>query len=247
MIGINKYLNPTMDSLRLAVGDAQGIEKILREEFQFDHFITLYEEQATRERIIAALSDSLRKTENEDGVFIFFAGHGSTELTREGQVGYIVPYDGAWGSYTSNVSMEMIRETSRIPKAKHIFYVMDACYGGLLLAMRGGEEQPDAKIDYAYLKAITSKVARNVLTAGGQGEEVLDGGLENHSIFTGRFLEGMRGAADYNQDSYVTATEISRYVKEKVTQDSRLRYTRQNPQFGKLTPDDGDFVFVRKY
>lgn len=103
----------------MAVGDAQAVEKILREEFQFDHFITLYGEQATRERIIAALSDSLRRTENEDGIFIFFAGHGSTEITRESPVGYIVPYDGVLGSYTSNVSMQTIRETSTIPKAKH--------------------------------------------------------------------------------------------------------------------------------
>jgi hypothetical protein len=247
VIGIDKYRDANIDPLNFAVYDALGVEKILREEFKFDRVITLYNEAATKDRIVAALDDSLRATEYEDAVVIFFAGHGYTEMTREGPIGYIVPYDGAWGSYRANLSMEQIRETSKIPKAKQIFYVIDACYGGLLLAKRGGAGQPTTSVNYDSIRTLTSKFSRDVLTAGGQGEEVLDGGLENHSIFTGRFLEGLRGAADYNLDSYVTATELSRYVKEKVALDSTTRHTRQTPQFGKLTADDGEFVFVRKW
>jgi hypothetical protein len=45
----------------------------------------------------------------------------------------------------------------------------------------------------------------------------------------------------------VTATELSHYVKEKVSLDSRIRHAEQTPQFGKLTADDGEFVFVRRW
>ncbi len=247
IIGIDNYRDAAIDPLKFAVNDAKGVEKLLRETFEFDRFITLYNERATKDSIIAALADSLRATEHDDAVFVFFAGHGFTEMTREGPLGYIVPYDGTLTSYTANLSMEQIRETARIPRAKQIFYVIDACYSGLLLAKRGGAEQPATRANFDTIKVLTSKFSRQVLTAGSEGEEVLDGGLENHSVFTGRFLEGLRGAADYNHDSYVTATELSHYVKEKVSLDSRIRRATQTPQFGKLTADDGEFVFVRRW
>ena len=248
IIGIDEYRDPIVKDLEFAVSDAKALKAFLVENFAVDRFITLYNEDATRDRIIAALSDSLRNTEFNDRVIVFFAGHGFTETTREGALGYIVPYEGAWGSYTRNISMELIRETARIPKAKHIFYIMDACYSGLLLASRGGTiRKPRADIDYRRIWNLASQPARLILTAGKQNQEVLDGGFGTHSIFTSRLLEGLQGAADRNGDYHITATELSEYVREKVSQDARLRHTAQDPAFGRITPDEGEFIFIRKF
>ena len=88
--------------------------------------------------------------------------------------------------------VELRDNVSKLLKAKHIFFVMDACYSGTLLATRAIKRLD--KIDYAYLQSITSEPARQVLAAGGKNEQVLDGGLNGHSIFTGRFLEMLRKA-----------------------------------------------------
>jgi hypothetical protein len=246
IIGIDKYRDPTVDRLDFAVRDATGVEKTLREKFKFDHFITLYNEDATNDRIIAALSDSLQKADPEDGLFVFFAGHGFTVVTARGDtVGGIVPYDGASGTYAPNISMEQIRDTARLVNAKHIFYVMDACYSGALLVKTRGTPKSTATLS-GRIKEFVSKPARDVLTAGQQGEEVLDGGRNNHSIFTGWLLEGLEGVADADQDSYVAANELSRYVHENVIKDAKIHRVRQTPQFGKLTADNGVFVFVPK-
>lgn len=246
IIGIDKYRDPKIEALNFAVRDAMGVEKMLREKFKFDHFITLHNEDATNDRIIAALSDSLQKADPEDGVFVFFAGHGFTVVTARGDtIGGIVPYDGASGVYAPNISMEQIKDTARLVNAKHIFYVMDACYSGALLVKTRSTSNLNATLS-SRIKEFVSKPARDVLTAGQQGEEVLDGGRNNHSIFTGWLLEGLEGVADADQDSYVTANELSRYVHENVIKDAKIHRIRQTPQFGKLTTDNGEFVFVPK-
>jgi hypothetical protein len=58
---------------------------------------------------------------------------------------------------------------------------MDACYSGLLTATRAIDNKP--RRDLAYLKEITKERVRQVLTAGGKDQEVLDGGPKGHSVF----------------------------------------------------------------
>lgn len=49
------------------------------------------------------------------------------------KIGYLIPYDGSMDKICKNLTMAEIRDTiSRKLPAKHVFYVMDACYSGLL-------------------------------------------------------------------------------------------------------------------
>jgi uncharacterized caspase-like protein len=82
---------------------------------------------------------------------------------------------------------------------------------------------------------------RQVLTAGSEGEKVVEAG--GHGLFTKSFLRGLSGAADLNHDGYITASELSQYVTPDVLGESR---NAQNPVFGRLGNGQGEFVFVRK-
>ncbi len=243
IIGVDNYRDREIMSLQYAVHDAKGVEALLRERFQFDHVIPLYEEKATKKNIIAVLFDSLKSAQEEDGVFIFIATHGGTEKAGEGALAFFLPYDGKWKSYNDNLTESELRDAARLTKAKHLFFAIDACYSGLLLAKRG---EASLKVNFGAIDTLVTSRARNLLAAGGPDEQVLDGGLENHSIFTGRFLEGLRGVADGNGDSYITAREIADFVKDKVPEDAVSRSTKQNPRYGNLTPDDGQFLFIRR-
>jgi len=66
----------------------------------------------------------------------------------------------------------------------------------------------------------------------------LDGGPRGHSVFTGRFIEVLE-----NTDDFITATEVSAIVKEKVFSDARARGHTQTPKHGELF-GLGDYVFV---
>jgi hypothetical protein len=153
-------------------------------------------------------------------------------------LGYLIPYDGATDKIRKNISMAEIRDTiSKTIPAKHIFYVMDACYSGLL-ASRSVDGR--TRRDLGYLKEITKESARQVLTAGGKGEEALDGGPNGHSVFTGRMIEILESTTDF-----ITANELQASIREKVYSDARARNHTQTPGFGVLY-GLGDFVFIPK-
>lgn len=239
IIGIDQYPNlPADRQLSYAVHDAQGVADVLKRQYRFERIITLYNKAATRKAITKLLEVDLPKQLGEqDAVFIFWAGHGNQESSREGDLGYLIPYDGDPNDITSNLTMSEIRDTisKKIP-AKHIFYVMDACYSGLLTETRSVERTP--RRDLAYLKDITNERVRQVLTAGGKNQEVLDGGANGHSVFTGRLIELLEKAGDF-----ITANEIQAILKEKVNGDARARNHPQTPAFGTLY-GSGDFVFI---
>ncbi len=239
IIGIDQYANlPADKQLSYAVKDARGVADVLKRQYKFDQIITLYDKAATRKAIIKLLAVDLPKQLGEqDALFVFWAGHGNQESTREGDIGYLIPHDGNTDDITSNITMSEIRDTisKKIP-AKHIFYVMDACYSGLLTQTRSIDKAP--RRDLAYLQDITKERVRQVLTAGGKNEEVLDGGPNGHSVFTGRLIELLEKAGDF-----ITANEIQAIIKEKVNGDARARNHKQTPAYGTLY-GTGDFVFI---
>ncbi len=242
IIGIDKYPNISTDlQLAYAVKDAQGIEKILREQYSFDNIYTLYNEKATRNGIMAVLQGTLGNVHEDDAVFIFFAGHGATQKDKltGGDLGYLLPYDGTFerDKMYLNLSMVQLRdEVAKIIPARHIFYVVDACYSGTLLAQRAGGKDPTH--DYSYLQEITKEPVRQVLTAGTDKQTVLDGGPNGHSVFTGRLIEKLE-----ETDDYITAAELGEYVKRRVASDAQTRGHVQTPRDGSFY-GLGDFVFV---
>jgi uncharacterized caspase-like protein len=239
VIGIDLYENLSPDRhLRYAVRDAKGMEKLLKERFAFDEIFSLYNREATRERIMALLLGKISQIGPDDAVFIFFAGHGHTAATKYGELGYLLPYNGSFekDELYKNISMTQLKEdlSKRIP-AKHVFYMVDACYSGLLVKRGKGV---DSSRNLNYLRKITGETARQVLTAGGMGEEVLDGGPLGHSVFVGRIIQILKETSDY-----ITAKELYIQVREKVFSDANAMGHIQTPAFGKFF-GLGDFVFV---
>lgn len=238
LIGIDKYSDPEIPRLKNAVSDALGIRKVLEQRFKFDQFITLYDEEATQKRIMELFKDELAdKVSEEDAVFVFWAGHGTQqENTKYGDLGYLIPYDGSWKRHSRNISMETIKtDISKSLKARHIFYVMDACYGGLMTDKRA--INPQTNRDLKALQQLAKEDVRQVLTAGSKGEQVLDG-IRGHSVFTTRLIEALEAAGDF-----ITANEIQAIISRNVISDALKLNHNQTPQYGKLY-GQGDFVFV---
>lgn len=240
IIGIDNYSKLTFhQQLQYAVSDAKAVVRTLSDKFAFSNIKTLYNERANRENILKTISE-FRTTGEEDAIFIFFACHGWTESTPDGELGYLIPTDGSLKPEEMylNISMSQLKELLKPIPAKHLFIVVDACYSGTLLVTRGLESEPAP--DLAYFKEITRGRVRQVLTAGGKGQEVMDGGPGGHSVFTGYFLRFLEKA-----DSYITAKQLGFKVPEQVYMVARERGHTQIPQFGNLI-GEGDFVFILK-
>ena len=241
IIGIDRYSNlGTEHHLSYAVKDAKGVEEVLRENYQFDEIITLYNEEATRDKIMRVLY-GFRSLSPEAGVLVYFAGHGITMSGMIGgkDLGYIVPSDGSLNSSEmyKNISMQQVKSDICVSiSAKHVFFIFDACFAGLMLDTRATLIKPSRNV--SYLKSITNEQVRQVLTAGAKGQTILDGGPGGHSVFTGRLIQALN-----NVDDYITAREIGQEIKKQVYGDAAARGHTQRPVDGEIY-GTGDFVFV---
>ena len=61
---------------------------------------------------------------------------------------------------------QLKEDVSKAIPAKHVFFMVDACFSGLLVT-RGGST-PETKRDLNYMLKISKEMVRQVLTAGGK-------------------------------------------------------------------------------
>ena len=244
IIGINKYTNwPPLD---YAVNDANSIRDLLINKFGFktDHIFLLTDEDATLRKIKDTLSDLGEIVGKNDRAIIYFSGHGqSLDLESGGQMGFLIPVDGSTKNnrlYSSSLAMSDIKAISNFIPAKHILYLVDACYSGLLASTQKGLSTNDK----LYLRQITLARGRQIITAGGKGEVSYERPEWGHGAFTYKLLEGLEtGLADLNDDGIITSSELGNYLKSKVP---RISNFKQTPRFKYLTDDEGEFVFLIK-
>jgi peptidoglycan/xylan/chitin deacetylase (PgdA/CDA1 family)/uncharacterized caspase-like protein len=234
VIGINDYAK--WPKLQYAVNDAQAMRQTLIERFGFapERVVTLKDGEATRNRILATFHEQLghERVQKNDRIFVFFSGHGATRKLSSGRdVGYIIPADAdPNATATDAIPMTEIQNIAESLDARHVLFVMDACYSGLGLTRGGGG---------GFLRENAKRVGRQMLTAGGADQQVADGGPDGHSIFTWTLLQALNGKGDLNGDGVITATELAAYVAPAVASVSL-----QTPAFGSLPGSEGgDFVF----
>jgi peptidoglycan/xylan/chitin deacetylase (PgdA/CDA1 family)/uncharacterized caspase-like protein len=238
VIGIDRYAK--WPQLQYAVNDAKAIKEMLIRKYRFkeENIITLFDQEATREKILSVLGDDMGnadKVKKDDRVLVFFAGHGITKKLASGRdLGYIIPVDADLQNYQGKaISMTNFQDISEAIAAKHLLYIMDSCYSGLALT-RGVAGRPDN-----FLREISRRVARQMLTAGGTEEQVADNGPHGHSIFTWTLLQGLEGRADLNGDGIISASELAAYVGPAVS-----GVSKQTPAFGSLAGSEGgEFIF----
>lgn len=235
VIGINDY--SSLPPLNHAAYDAGDVAELLMRRFAFpiEQVILLQDEAATRNNILRTFDSVInqRNVAPDDRIMIYFAGHGLTRQTQHGKtVGYIAPIDAEPRAWRTLIRMtDLIEQASFLP-AKHILFIMDACYSGL--SLRRG-----ASIDPVVEQFLTSRSVQ-VMTAGRADEMVTDGGDRegDNSVFTGYLLEALSGRAA-TASGLMTASDVMRYVYRHVLDSPN---TEQTPQYGWIE-GDGDFVF----
>ena len=246
VIGIDGY--GQWPRLAHAVRDAQAIEAALVKQLGFPagNVTTLLDGQASRANILRALNDKLAnplRVKRDDRVFVFFAGHGATRRLPSGrEVGYLIPADaGAGDLATDGISMPQLQEVAEAISAKHVLFILDACYSGLGLTRAGGRDsgRDPAASPTRFLSDNARRIGRQMMTAGGADQQVADDGPGGHSVFTWTLLQALSGKADLNGDGFITGTELAAYVAPSVA-----AISRQTPAFGSLPGSaGGEFIF----
>ena len=240
VIGIDKYEN--VDKLNYAVQDAEAIKNLLVSSFNFPEkqIIMLTDKEATLDNIRTKLFEVATSVNESDRLLVYFAGHGETyNLKSGGERGYLIPVDGDLDNiFATCLPMSDIKEVASVTVAKHVLFLMDACYGGLLAV----DARSISKTTSGYIDKITRDNARQIITAGGKGEQVIEKSEWGHSAFAKNLLHGLKtGIADEDSDGYITADELGSFLKKRVTIDSDNNQTPVTRRFGS---DEGEFVFI---
>ena len=234
LIGINKYVSA--QPLSYAVNDAEEMKKVIIEDLKFkeENVTLLCDENATKANILQCyLQFAQNNIQTDDRIIIFYAGHGHTKSGFRGEVGYLVPYDADMNDISSFIRWDEFTLNSELIRAKHMLFIMDACYGGLALtrSLCSGSTR--------FLKDMLLRYSRQVLTAGKADEVVSDSGgpIPNHSVFTGHLIQGIKGNA-FSDPGILTANGLMSYVYSKVANDKN---SNQTPHYGYFD-GDGDFI-----
>ena len=238
VVGINKYTHAS--PLGYACNDAEAIASILKNKYAFPekNIRLLLDKDATgtaiRDAYMEFTSEGTMVSPN-DRIIFFYAGHGHTVTGNRGEIGYLVPVDGKIDRLASLLRWDEFTRNAELIPAKHVLFVMDACYGGLAAVTRG--LRPGSM---RFLKDMLQRFSRQVLTAGKADEVVADAGgpLRGHSVFTGHLIQALEGAAA-SEEGIITANGVMAYVYERVGKDYQ---SYQTPHYGFLD-GDGDFIF----
>jgi len=146
-VGVSRYANPEF-SLNFAHSDAERFAETLEREqkslgiFSAARVTRLLNEDATKDKILAALKNLTAEVQPEDSVFLFFSGHGSASGPRF----YFVPHDlgyagfrdpiaaGAWETIQRHSISDLeLQQAFEKLDARTIALVIDACNSGQAL------------------------------------------------------------------------------------------------------------------
>jgi formylglycine-generating enzyme required for sulfatase activity len=230
VIGIDGYEDASYPDLAHAVADARAVAKILVERYGFKHddVQLILDQDATKVGLETALEewacDPARVGPN-DLLVVFFAGHGVTRTSPRGNRGYLAPVDAGSNArlqpaWSSLLGMGDLEDISELIPAKHVLFIIDACFSGLAVSRSAPP-----------VAAGLSNRARQVITAGNADQQVLDTGGGGHSVFTGALLGALRGDADLDSDQVITFGELFNHVGREVERKTERRQTPLQASF----------------
>jgi len=184
----------------------------------------LLEQDATRDKIRAGFERLKRRCIADSTVFLYFSGHGGqiNEGANQGQ--YLLPVDVVFpGDYElarTAISGTELTEALRAIKAKRLTVVLDCCHAGGIGEPRDlvPGEQVATGLSDGYLNELKSGTGRVIISAtrGTDPAYVREGA--KYGVFTGHFLEGLRGAAR-GDGGVIRILDLYSYVQEKVVAD----------------------------
>lgn len=242
-VGINEYKNQRM-SLNYAKPDAQSFAQLIDQSsnqlFKNVELHTLYDQEASREKILAKLDELSAKVHPEDVFVFYYAGHGSMVDSRF----FFIPteslrlYD-IKSLQKEAIEASVLQDKFRQIKALKQLIIMDACQSGgsvELLATRGaGEEKAIAQL--------SRSAGIHVLASAGSDQFATEFAELGHGLFTYVLMKALQGEADgAPKDGKVTIYELKSFIDDQVPE--MTRKLKGKPQYPYTFSRGQDFPIV---
>lgn len=213
-VGVASYKNPRI-ALKYPQSDALEMQGLWRGpeggSLDYDHIMVLTNDRATRRNILDSMRVLFSRASEDDLVVFYFSGHGLK--------GAFLPHD-----YDDNDVKIEYTELNGLLKscpAKHKLVIGDACFVGSLWASKAVEtsvlQSPDEVQSDAFFRELNRTAPGTAfLLSSSADEESFEISSYGRSIFTHYILEGLKGAANANDDDVITVKELFDYAAENV-------------------------------
>ena len=221
-VGIDKYKQPGAD-LRFAAADARTFADVVRQHaaglFRSVEVTELYNADATRANILAALEKLAGQIRPQDTFFLYMAAHGVRSPIDDKFL--FVPTDIDRTSVQTLAASalpegQLIAALAKIP-ARNGFLFIDTCYSGQITA--------------EALANVGHETGRFLLTASTSVQEALDSYDGRNGVFAFAVKEALAGRAPRDEDGVISALSLGDYVARRVGVLARERNHAQDAVF----------------
>ena len=204
-------------NLQCAVADADEFAALFagQEGRTYRHVypIPLADERATTAEIVRALNEVKAKSQPNDVVVFFFAGHGDF-VPDPGFM--LLTYDTDWGNLAGTALSGTALSQLLAGIRGSVVVLLDACHSGAVLA---GERTVNAATGPGDLSGLINQLSSTeqgiiVISSSDENESSLEDRAAKHGIFTRSVMEGFAGSAA--QDGRITCASLQKWVAKRV-------------------------------
>jgi len=226
LIGEKDYEDPGFPDLTSPANDVADLKNILATYYEFDEKNITTFISSGKVNILDSLTRIASSLKEEDNLLVFYAGHGDVKkIGNQITGGYIIPSDAKKGSKSTYINSDDLKSSVEECAAKHVLFIVDACFGGTLFRSVMDDAPPG-------VKSLYQQKSRKFISSG-NSEEVPDGGA---------FIQHLKDRLKDNTDHYLTTFDLFSFL---------LKYKDGNttPQFGRIDGIGdlgGDFIFLKK-
>lgn len=232
-IGITKYQKPEANNLQFATKDAQEFYNLFIENIpSIGYKKLLVDNEATLSQIRTALGKELRsEVQQEDTLFIFFSGHGDTDMSDGEKAHFLVPFDATDDISNTGISVIFLKDALDTIKCKAKFVFIDSCFSGSVNSKHF--PRPATKDFSQTTKTIintVSGVGEIVFTASKETEESIEDPENKNGLFTYFLLQELQ--KDTGKDK-IPIESIFTPISEAVSKRAKEKYSWvQTPTMG---------------
>jgi Leucine-rich repeat (LRR) protein len=241
LVGVSEYSDPSLVDLEYAASDAREMAVALETQCGFARadILLLTEGDATRDGLVAGFAWLRERAGPSDLAFIYFAGHGSTVVDREGDEAdgdgmdeCILPQDAVLLDPSTYVTDDELGVWVAGLGSGAVSLFLDSCYSGGQSRMAGTTTREMAGSDSVARDVMTAGLGgpiRGVLAACSPSQLALENPILGHGVFTHFLLRGLQEDGVDGGDDVLSMSELSDYVIRGVSEWSEVANELQTP------------------
>jgi hypothetical protein len=229
MVGVNAYQDRDISDLTCCVADVQDVHCLLTDAAHGDYRARLLLDTTSdtlpiRSNVLAELTNVARAADEEDLLLFYFSGHGATEAGEA----YLIPCDARLVNLADTaIPVRRIKEIMINSAARAKVILLDACHSGARIGKAEVRMSPEF-MERVFVEA----EGLAILASCQQGQVSYEWEQAGQSVFTHYLLEGLAGAADFDNKRFVTIQDVNRYVADRVKAWAVERGRSQTPTLG---------------